>query len=253
MTAIAVANRDLASMSDTDLMQELVKGLQVSADSLMYIARVWAELEKRGKDLSALRSGPGYTISLIAAGRLAAEAVVAFMGRPSVLQSMEGLPLERQRELANGATLEIYDHEKKAVVKSKIEELPHAVIRKVVTGGRELDPTAQRLAISAKSKPTAKASTKQYRVTVNPIDRTLKIGQMEVTIEEVVAAFALAASDGGITDDELQAKVQSGVGVATASCHLSEEENERFQAACKARKLERGEAVRRAVVSLYLL
>jgi hypothetical protein len=253
MTAIAVVNRDLANMSDTDLMQELVKGLQVSADSLMYLARVWAELEKRGQDLSALRSGPGYTISLIAAGRLAAEAVVAFMGRPSVLQSMEGLPLERQRELANGATLEVYDPDRRAVIKSKVDDLPQAVIRKVVAGGRELDVTAQRLAISARNAPPAKASVKQHRVTVNPIDRTVKVGNMRVTIEEVLAAFAMAASDGGITDEELQAKVQSGVGVATASCHLSEEEDQRFKAACKARNVERGEAVRRAVVSLYLL
>src|SRR5882724_9369466 len=66
----------LRDMDNDTLRRELSRALTVSAEHLIYLAQVWRELERRGEDLSDLRSGLGAYLPLIASGRLAAEAVV---------------------------------------------------------------------------------------------------------------------------------------------------------------------------------
>src|SRR6185312_4651239 len=98
---------DLNRIPTPDLRAELARGLSLTADTLTRLGMVWQELERRGEDLADLRQGLAKTLPLIAAGRLAAEAVVAFAGRPSLLRALEGVPLERQRSLANGEPIQV--------------------------------------------------------------------------------------------------------------------------------------------------
>lgn len=254
--SLAVIDRppDLAALSDSQLESELAKGLNLSADSLLYTAAVWAELERRGKDLSAVRGGVGRTIMLIAAGRLAAEAVVAFIGRPGVLQALDGLPLDRQRELAAGGTIEVYDPDRKAVVKAKLTDVQTPVIRRVLADGRERDAESQRLALTGRAKRRTEEPAREYRVVVDRERRVVRVGRMEVSVEEVLAAFAVAAVGDRVSDADLVADAKKdGKGIAAAECRLTKEEDERLRAACKAKKLDRGEAVRMAVVAMHLL
>lgn len=246
---------DLAAMDVPDLKKALATELQLSAASLLRAAGILAELERRGEDMSQFKAGIGRTISMIASGRLAAEAVVAFVGRPGVLQLMDGLPLDRQRELAAGAEVEVYDPDQKATVRGTVSALPHAAVRRVFADGRELDPAAQRLAMTARAKrKRAESDGREYRVTVDRERRVVRVGRMEVPVEEVLAAFALAAVGDRPPDADLRADAKrAGTSVAVAECHLTADEDERLRAACKAKKLDRGEAVRRAVVAMLLL
>lgn len=255
--SLAVIDRpppELAALSVADLKAELARGLQVSADALLRLAAVWAELERRGEDLSALRGGVGRTVMLIAAGRLAAEAVVAFIGRPGVLQALDGLPLDRQRELAAGGTVGVYDPERKETVPARLEDLHTPVVRRVLADGRERDADAQRLALTGRTKRGREEPAREYRVVVDRERRVVRVGRMEVSVEEVLAAFAAAAVGDRVSDADLVADAKrDGKGVAAAECRLTREEDERLRAACRAKKLDRGEAVRMAVVAMHLL
>src|SRR2546427_518935 len=74
---------DLTILPTETLRAELARGLSLVAENLVRLGQVWAELERRGEDLSGLRHGLGRTLPLIASGRLAAEFVVEFAHRPA--------------------------------------------------------------------------------------------------------------------------------------------------------------------------
>ena len=94
--------RDVASLSNEDLLAELASAIDTTARHVSRLALVWAELEKRGVDLSTLRSGLRVWLPVIAAGRLAAEVVVSFAGNGSLIRALADLPLAAQRAHARG-------------------------------------------------------------------------------------------------------------------------------------------------------
>lgn len=96
---------DVAGMSNDELLDELARSIEVTSKHLVRLAAVWNELEGRGADLSRLRSGLREWLPMIAAGKLAAEAVVQFAGQTLLLRAIAELPLARQRLLAKGEEL----------------------------------------------------------------------------------------------------------------------------------------------------
>jgi hypothetical protein len=251
MTTLAKPAADLAALSVADLRRELAGGLTRSADALLHVATVWRELERRGEDLTEFKAGLGRTIPLIAAGRLAAEAVVAFIGRPSVLDAIEGLPLARQRELAAGAKVRVLAPADATADEAPLAALTPQTIRLVFADGVERTPGEQRAALAARRPAKAKKPDREYRVVVDRDARTVRVGRMEVGVEEVLAAFTVAAVGRGAVD--LGVIRHRGEGVHMASCHLTAEESERLDAVCRAKRLDRGELVRQAVVAMLLL
>ena len=122
----------LASMPTNKLRAELAHGLTLTAVTLSKLGMVWAELERRGEDLSDLRVGIARTLPLIAAGRLAAEAVVAFAGRPMILRALEGVPLDLQRRLADGETIPVYLPGESAPKAMPLARIPSAAETRVI-------------------------------------------------------------------------------------------------------------------------
>lgn len=244
---------DLTAMPTADLRAELVRGLTHTATHFARLAAVWAELERRGEDLSALRHGVGERLPQIATGQLAAEAVVAFASRPTVLDAMRGLPLARQRELAAGATVEVLTPESADSTAVPLARLPASVVRLVLTDGVERTPEEQRAALVARRPKKGKGEGRTYRPVVDRERRVVRIGKMEVPVESIIAAFAEAASGVGVTPEELRAAKERGDGVAMGVCLLTAEEDERLKAVCRAKRLDRGDAVRQAVVAMWML
>lgn len=95
---------NLRACSTVELKAELANALKLTAHHLTYLAAIWGELEKRGEDLSALKTGIGKYLALIASGSLLAEAVVAFAGEPMLLRRVSMLPLaEQKKAIENGS------------------------------------------------------------------------------------------------------------------------------------------------------
>lgn len=104
MSELAIpTSDDVIRSADTDtLKQILAEAFKWTAVYLNYLAKVWAELSRRGEDMSALRSDMGYYLGRIAAGKLAAEAVVTFAGQPARLRKMYALSPAEQVEVVEG-------------------------------------------------------------------------------------------------------------------------------------------------------
>jgi hypothetical protein len=251
LTVMPPAN-DLKALTTDDLRRELVRGLNLSAEALNHVAAVWHELEARGECLAEFRSGIGRNIPLIAAGRLAAEAVVAFIDRPATLKALEGLPLDRQRELAAGGSVHVLAPGSSQPVTTTLAAMPAAAVRLVFCGGIERSPDEQRAAVVVRPKANAEKG-RTFRVQVDRLRRTVKVGNVSVPLESVLAALAESAAGVGITAEELKLAKDRGDGVAMASCPLTADEDDRLKAICKAKKADRGEMVRRAVVAMWML
>lgn len=193
MTTLAPARpADLTAASTADLRAELARGLALTADTLTRLGRVWAELESRGEDLSDLRRGLGRTLPLIAAGRLAAEAVVAFAGRPGVLDRLAGLPLVEQRRLAAGGPVAVITPADPGTVEElPLAALPTSRVRLVLDGGEVLTPAEQRVRLPARRGKPKPAADHRYRPRLD--GDTLHVGRMAVPLVDVLAALSLAA------------------------------------------------------------
>ncbi len=87
----------LGIASTGELREALGRALSLTATYLTYIAAVWVELERRGEDLSTLKTGIGKYVAAIGAGTLLAETVVAFSGQPVLLSRAAKLPVVEQR------------------------------------------------------------------------------------------------------------------------------------------------------------
>lgn len=90
---------DPATLDTAILRQQLADSLTLTAHALAYLARVWAELERRGEDLSDLRTGLSLYLPAIAAGKLDARLVVQYAGKRMLLDAASRLPLEEQQRL----------------------------------------------------------------------------------------------------------------------------------------------------------
>lgn len=235
---------DLAELTVEQLRAELSRGLTLTATTLTRLGAVWAELERRGENLSDLRIGLARTLPLIASGRLAAEAVVAFAGRPMVLRSLEGVPLDEQRRLADGQPIPIYLPGASSPESLPLARIPSAAVSRVIVDGTIRTPAEQRLALRQRK---AAKPQRHYAVSVDRDNRTLKVGNMTVPLASVIAAMAEAAGAKSVILDDAERPAKTIAGKVT------DEEKERLKAAAKAHDLEEWELVRRAVVAMWLL
>ena len=87
----------VAKATTPELRKELSKALSITADHFTYLGAIWRELERRGENLSELKSGMGYYLAKIANGELLADTVVKYAGEPGILRRMGALPLDKQR------------------------------------------------------------------------------------------------------------------------------------------------------------
>lgn len=162
MTAI-INQSGLAKLTIPELKDALAKQLGYTVTALTNMACIWRELVSRGVDLSDLRRGLCHWVSQIAAGRLTAEAVIGFNGDPAKLRAVEGLPLDRQRELANGGCVTLYDPNTKSALAVPFNRLPNESIYNVIRNGRELSLSEQQITGQPKKKAARKPDTQTAR------------------------------------------------------------------------------------------
>jgi hypothetical protein len=201
----------LASTSTSDLRTELARGLRLTADTLTRLGMVWAELERRGEDLAALRHGLARTLPLIAAGRLAAEAVVAFASRLSILRALDGVPLAEQRRLAAGEPIEvILPGDPKHTEQVSVQALPVNRLRLVFADGEILPPAEQRLRLRERRRAKGKTEAEyRYQPRYDRAAGTITVGRMTVQLADLLSALATGLEP--LPDEEreyVQAKVR---------------------------------------------
>lgn len=239
---------DLAEVATADLRAELARGLSLTAQTLMRLGMIWAELERRGEDLSDLKYGLARTLPLIASGRLAAEAVLAFANRPALLRALEGVPLVEQRAFAAGKNVAVIDPaDPQAIQEMPLERLPAAAVRLVFSEGEVRPPQAQRLALRPRRRASSAEATRRYQPRYDAATGQIQVGRMQIALADLLGELARAVGPDrppafDRPDDYLTVKTR-----------LSHEEHERFQALCRRHELPDWEMIRKALRAFGLL
>lgn len=98
---------EIAVMDTPTLRRELARSVTITAETLLYMGRIWAELERRGEDLSGLRSGLAAYLPAIASGRLKAEAVIRYANKAMLLRRLMDLSAHQQEMLLEAGEVEV--------------------------------------------------------------------------------------------------------------------------------------------------
>lgn len=238
---------ELARVPTSDLRAELARGLSMTADGLSRMGAVWAELERRGDDLSDLREGLAEWLPHIANRRLAAEAVVAFATKRMLLRALDGVPLEKQRALAAGEPVKVIDPtDPTAVQEMPLARLPAAAVRLVFSDGEVRTSEAQRLALRPRRK--REDSERRYRPRYDAATGTIRVGRMTVKLADLLGELAASASP-----DHPPPAVDMPAEHLHVKVRLSREEYERFQALCRKVELPDWEMARKALRAFGLI
>jgi len=136
---------DLTQIPTVDLKRQLASAIGITAQTLARLAAIWAELEARGEDLSALRGGLMSYLPLIAAGRLDPELVVRCAGQAMLLKAASELTLADQRALLErGAPLVEVNDGAISERRVSVEQLTVHDMRRVFAGDR-IRPAAEQV------------------------------------------------------------------------------------------------------------
>lgn len=174
---------DITQETTQALKRRLAHQMELSARHLVEMASIWTELERRGEDLSALRTGLTDYLPKIAAGELDAQAAVMFAGNRQLLRYLCTLPVSQQQRLIEQGSVEIYLPESQQVTPRKLSQLSGREVTQVFGHGLVRSVSEQ------KQLAQSKASVRKARKPKNstPAAR-IHCGTLEIDGERVYAA-----------------------------------------------------------------
>ena len=177
------------------LRQQLANSLTLTARTLKYLALIWQELEKRGEDLSDLRTGLAVYLPQIADGTLDAAFVVKYAGQRMLMQAAGKLPLEEQSRLAAEGMVELVRlNESDDIVKEQVSlhRLSSRDVRYVFSEDHLRSAKEQlKMRENESKREEKKPPTRTVRVAkVNDKTEMLAIGGRRIKIEAVVDALS---------------------------------------------------------------
>jgi len=225
MTAIAKsADLDrLQSLDTPALRAELASALGLTSRHLLYLAAVWSELERRGEDLSDLRSGIGVYLPLIATGQVLPETVVRFAGQPTLLRSVAGLPIPEQRRLADGEPIALVVRQGDSYTHRMLPA--HALTAaqsRVVFGDRTIRSEAEQIALLTSALPRDKPgrSPKRGKLRADRERGVVLLGRRALNPADLLDALA---------DLQQPASEEPGENASTVPIKLTLEEHRRLK------------------------
>ncbi len=199
------SDRALSSLSTADLRARLAEAIQITAERLAQMAAIWAELERRGEDLSDLRRGIGHYLPLVAAGHLAAEAVVAFAGSKTLLKALATLPLAEQRRLAAGGLVPLAVQTADGVEIRNVPpvQIPARMVPSIIAQGHVRSGDEQTALLGLAPSKAARRKSGPAAVRLSPDRQSIMIGRKKAPIADVLAALTDAAgSPAELTEDD---------------------------------------------------
>ena len=138
--------RGLAELETEDLKHLLEQQMQVTADHDARRAAIWVELERRGEDMSRMRTGLAQYLPAVAARRLLPEAVVRLAGNRLALRAIASLEPDEQRRVLDAGSLLVVRATDTPADAVPLTLLTQADVRRAINPitGRSIPPEAQR-------------------------------------------------------------------------------------------------------------
>lgn len=194
-TTLALKPIEIENADSATLRRELLGAMTMTARQLGYLAAIWRELDRRGEDLSDLRSGLAAYLPLIARGTLHADMVVKYAGQKMLLAAVARLPMPEQQRLAEAGyvTLVGVDGEGGQMeVQTALHRLSAADVRHVFAEHR-LRTSAEQFTLLVK-KPKRSTPVRKFRkarrVELDPHDRSIIVGSASVTVDKLLPALS---------------------------------------------------------------
>jgi hypothetical protein len=237
-------------MTNEQLLAELASSLKATAQSLLRLAVVWCELERRGVDLDDFRCNLTRHLPMIASGVLSPDAVIAFSGRPRLLSRVASLPVEKQIALARGEEVSVAVPGEESIISLKVSQIPNSRLGIVFGDGVIRTPKQQRLAIGEIIRGRKKKvddGSRVYRPKYDPDEGTVKVGAMTVKASEVIGAMSSARGPDKVIPSDVP---ESYVVVRV---RLLREEYDALQNAAKKAELPDWELIRKAARAFGLI
>lgn len=193
-----VATR-VQDMDTASLHSELARVLTVTAETILYLAEIWKELQRRGEDLSELRTGVAQFLPLIASGQLRADVIVRFAGRQHLLRAVAALPVEEQKRLASGGKVETIHQFANGRVEPILvaaSDMTVAQVKLAFDYGRIRSVGEQTNLATGRNRSVRRqaALRRKYRVNVEMTTETVTVGRMTVPLSEVLDALRRAGA-----------------------------------------------------------
>lgn len=189
----APAEIELQSISTADLRVQLGDAIGLTEAAIVKVAAIWAELTRRGEDLSDVRFSLSRFMLPVAEGRLLPRLAVVMSGQTRALERLVDLPVNEQAALMEGREIELFKGGEK-VERKPLLDLTYSEIALAVRDGHILTPKEQRLAYERSARlrnPSQPRRGRPPRITVLP-DNTVRIGAVEVPAERLLAELRAA-------------------------------------------------------------
>lgn len=179
-------------LTTEELRSELGRAIGLTVQSIVRVATIWAELERRGEDLSDIRFTLKAFLPLVARGQLAPEAVVEMAGQQRKLELFSRLPIEQQRPLLAGQQLQVYKPDGTQTMTVSDMTLAEAAL--VIRDGVVRTVHEQELAARSRARTTTarKGVARRGRRPTIRIDEhlgTVRVGTVTVALEDLLAAL----------------------------------------------------------------
>ena len=196
LNQFGLSQSDIKQASIEQLKVELSRSLKLTSEYLVYMAMIWSELNSRGEDLSALKSGLFEYIPLIAVNQLDASLVIEFAGNKTLLSCLARLPIEQQKEIAQSKSVPFIELSDKGGKIEKKLDLATAKANQIyqVFGGEYgfRDPDQQYMLLKAKTKAQRPAKPKRKTIRTIEFDSSreyMLIGDKQVKVETLLTAL----------------------------------------------------------------
>lgn len=194
LTIVPQAEAALADLTDEQLVARIGELVLDISHTIIQIGELWREAQRRGIDLTELRSRGGQLVTyaaMVASGNLIPEAVMRFAGNVTHLRLLSTLPPNRQRLLVAGderipTALPGNDEQRSALGDLRADKLN---IVFDFTRGVFRSVAEQRLLLTTPRQTRARAV--EFR-SVKVEGRTVRIGKAAAPADEVITALRAA-------------------------------------------------------------
>lgn len=192
-------SKDYDNMADNELFIHVATLIEEGGSVVYEVCKALFALDSRGLFHPAMKHALYARFKEVATGKLAAEAATAFAGDFRVLDNMIGMPLDKQRELATGATVQVAEVRTGGSIVSvdrKLSELSPTKVPLVLNGGSLVPFAQQKKMLSSIVKEQAKAKvtviphkSDLVEIIVNKKDNTVTVGSTTVDITVLLKAL----------------------------------------------------------------
>lgn len=184
----------LAEIPTAELRSRLARAMRATAESLLELAGVWVELERRGEDLRDLRVGLAKWLPQIAAGTVRPELVIELSGRPQILKLLGSMPMTEQNRIASGTAVPVHVPGESEPVSVPLDRLTTRQVRQVFSDAGIRSPAEQRAFIAQeRTKRITKKPVRSATVSFDAATSTLRVGAYHLPLVEVLRVLSAAA------------------------------------------------------------